>query len=276
VKKQSGLTRIHSVTSHSNKIFAINLECPEIALITRPGQFIQLKLPYSESCLWPRPFSIHKAANGLITVSIKKAGKITNILETKKPGEMIYVTGPLGNSFKMPPSGRDIYFAAGGVGLPPLHFLAEKLLDQGYPSETLHFYSGALTEDELFGHEELNSLGIEYIAATDDGSRGISGFVTEPLAIELTRRRTAEPGFNPIIYGCGPIPMLKKLAEICHGLTCYLSLEQLMPCGWGVCNGCAVKVKKNDDIITEDERGFRLARVCREGPVFDASEIIWE
>jgi dihydroorotate dehydrogenase electron transfer subunit len=276
VRKYSDLARIHSVISHSDKVFAIDLEYPEIALTAQPGQFIQLKLPQSESCLWPRPFSIHKAVKGLITISIKKAGRMTSIMEKKKPGEMVYITGPLGNSFDIPPSGQDIYFAAGGVGLPPLQFLAEKLLAQGYPPNTLHFYSGARTRDELFGHEELRSLAIEYIAATDDGSQGISGFVTEPLAVELIRRRTAEPDFNPIIYGCGPIPMLKKLAEICYGLTCYLSLEQLMPCGWGVCNGCAVKIKKNDSIITEDERGFRLARVCREGPVFEASEIIWE
>lgn len=276
MRKYSSLTRIHNVISYSDKIFAINLECPEIASAAQPGQFIQLKLPRNESCLWPRPFSIHKAANDLITISVKKAGRVTNILETKKSGELIHVTGPLGNSFKMPPPGRDIYFAAGGVGMPPLHFLVVKLIEQGYPAETLHFYSGAKTESELFGDEELQALGIEYIAATDDGSKGISGFITEPLAIELMRRRTGENRFDPIIYGCGPIPMLKKLAELCYGLTCYLSLEQLMPCGWGVCNGCAVKIKKNVNDITEDERGFRLARVCREGPVFEASEIIWE
>jgi len=276
VRKYSNQTRIHSVVSLSNKIYTLNLECPEISSIAQPGQFVQLRLPESESTIWPRPFSIHKATDDIITISIKKIGKITRLLETLKPGNLVTVTGPLGNSFDMPAPGKDIYFVAGGVGLPPLQFLAERLLKQGYPGEKLHFYSGAGNSDELFGDSELKALGFDYVSATDDGTIGIKGFITEPLAAELMRRRTGDNGFNPVIYGCGPIPMLKKLAEVCYGMPCYLSLEALMPCGWGVCNGCAVKVIKNNDQATEDEHGFRLARVCKEGPIFDASEVIWE
>ncbi|MCP4582157.1 MAG: dihydroorotate dehydrogenase electron transfer subunit [candidate division Zixibacteria bacterium] len=274
--KHSSLARIHSVISLSKKIFTLNLECPQIASIAQPGQFVQLKLPDDQSSIWPRPFSIHKAADEIVTISIKKFGKITRLLETLKSGSMINVTGPLGNSFSMPPPDREIYFAAGGVGLPPLQFLAEKLLRQGYPVDKLHFYSGARSAEELFGDHELQALGLDYVSATDDGTTGIKGYITEPLSVELTRRRTGNEDFIPIIYGCGPEPMLKKLAAVCYKIPCFLSLEALMPCGWGVCNGCAVKIKKNDNLVTEDERGFRLARVCKEGPVFDASEVIWE
>ena len=117
---------------------------------------------------------------------------------------------------------------------------------------------------------------MNYIISTDDGSTGIKGFITEPLAVELAKIRTGGNDEDPVIYSCGPSAMLKKVAELAYGLECYLSLEQLMPCGWGVCNGCAVKVKTRNKTTTEDERGFRLARVCKEGPIFDASEIIWE
>jgi dihydroorotate dehydrogenase electron transfer subunit len=247
-----------------------------VAKVCLPGQFVQIKLVDYPPAIWPRPFSIHHADDGVFVLSIKKYGKITGILETKRPGDKLFVTGPLGNSFDVPPPGHDIYFVAGGVGLPPLSFFCAELIKAGYPKESIHFYSGAKTAEELFGDDDLKSLDIDYVTATDDGTFGIKGYVTEPLAVELTRRRTGDSSFKPIIYGCGPTPMLKHLAEISYGVSCYLSLEQFMPCGWGVCNGCAVKLRKNDNTPTEDKRDFRLARVCKDGPIFAAAEVIWE
>jgi dihydroorotate dehydrogenase electron transfer subunit len=276
VSKYSGLCAIREIKILSPKIFSLTIECFSIARAGKPGQFVQIKLVDYPSAIWPRPFSIHKINGDTLTLSIKKFGKITKILEARKPGDKLFITGPLGNSFTDPSPGNDIYFVAGGVGLPPLHFFCSKLIESGYPKERIHFYSGSKTADELFGHDELKLLGIDYVTATDDGSFGIKGYVTEPLAVELTRRRTGDAEFKPIIYGCGPMAMLKRLAEICHGLPCYLSLEQLMPCGWGVCNGCAIKLKPHDNIISEDKRDYRLARVCKDGPIFEASEVIWE
>ena len=125
MRKYSKLARIHSLKTLTNKIYTIDIEYPEIASQVKPGQFIQLKLPEIESSIWPRPFSVHRADNSLITISIKKFGKITKYLETLTPGSMIFVIGPLGNSFEFPPQDKDLYFAAGGVGLPPLQFWAE-------------------------------------------------------------------------------------------------------------------------------------------------------
>lgn len=276
MRKYSGLCRIEKVTSLTSKIFSIEIYCPAITEICLPGQFLQLKIPGCKTSNWPRPFSIHKAENGIVTLSIKKLGVITNLLEKKQPGENLFVTGPLGNSFTIPQSGQDIYFIAGGVGLPPLHFFCRRLLDMGYPGKNIHFYSGAKTKDELFGDREMIAMGIDYVAATDDGSFGVKGFVTEPLSVELAGRKTGAAAFDPIVYSCGPTVMLKKVSEICHNIPCYVSLEQLMPCGWGVCNGCAVKLKNSGDIETEDKRDYRLARVCKEGPVFDAAEVLWD
>ena len=276
MRKFSGLCSVRKVTSITCKIFTIEIECPEIANHCQPGQFIQIKLPDYPSTLWPRPFSIHKIDDGVLTITIKKYGTITTLLETKRPGDRLLVTGPLGNRFESPVDNKDIYFIAGGVGLPPLHFFCNELIKSGYPRAKLHLYSGGRTKDELFCNDELEKLGIDYIAATDDGSFGIKGFITEPLTVELMKKRTSDDKFSPIIYSCGPTAMLKKVAELCNGLTCYVSLEQLMPCGWGVCNGCAVKLNKNNGGITEDNRDYRLARVCREGPIFDAAEVLWE
>lgn len=276
MRKFSGQAVVKNVTRLTEKIYSIDIDNPAIASICIPGQFVQIKLLDYQSSIWPRPFSIHSARGGVVTISIKKYGKITELMENLRAGDKVFMTGPLGNGFKPPPAGREIYFAAGGVGLPPLHYFCAELLKNGYPSKLLHFYSGARTEAELFGNTEIKDLGIDYVVATDDGSFGIDGYITEPLAIELIRRRTSESLFEPVIFGCGPVPMLKKLAEVCYNLTCYLSLEQLMPCGWGVCNGCAVKIKTHDNRKTEDERGFRLARVCKEGPVFEAAEVLWE
>ncbi len=276
MRKHSGLCKIEKVTSLTSSIFSIEIECPAIADKCHPGQFVQLKINDYPSLIWPRPFSIHNAENGNITLSLKKFGTITNLLEKKKPGDYIQVTGPLGNYFQMPRPDKDIYFIAGGVGLPPLHYCCMKILDSGHPADKIHFYSGAATGDDLFCQQQMEELGVDYVAATDDGSFGIQGYVTEPFYVELMRRRTAGESFEPVVYGCGPMPMLKRVAEISYGIPCFVSLEQLMPCGWGVCNGCAVKLKKTDNHKTEDNRNFRLARVCKEGPIFDASEVMWE
>lgn len=276
MRRYSGPVRIHAKKTISDKVFALELDCPEIAAAARPGQFVQLKLINDKNSLWPRPFSIHHATEKLLTITIKKYGKTTALIDRLNEGDSIMTTGPLGNSFENPPKGVPIYLVAGGVGLPPIHFLCESLLKAGYPPDSIKFYSGARTADELLGDDEIKKLGVDYVVATDDGSRGIKGYITEPVAVDITTYRTKNPGHAPVVFSCGPMIMLQHLADVCYGLTCYLSLEQLMPCGWGVCNGCAVKVKSSCQEKTEDERGFRLARVCREGPVFNAAEVLWE
>lgn len=272
--KFSGPVEVSGKTVASKNIFSLDIISPKIASQASPGQFIQVKIPGINPVPWPRPFSVHKVSDEVVTISIKKCGKVTELLYSIDRGDRLYVIGPLGNGFELPPMGKSIYLVAGGVGLPPLHFLCEYILEQGYPPELIHFYSGARCADELFANDELTSLGIDYIVSTDDGSYGIKGFITEPFAGDLMKAHADD--LKSVIYSCGPMAMMKKMAELCHGLECYLSLEQLMPCGWGACNGCAVKIKISDDNNTEDERGFRLARVCKEGPVFKASELIWD
>ena len=274
--KFSGSVEVSGKTVISRNIFSLDIVSPQIASQASPGQFIQVKIPGINSVLWPRPFSVRKIKDDIVTVSIKKCGKVTGLLYDINRGDRLYVTGPFGNGFILPKMGRSIYLVAGGAGLPPLLFLCESILEKGYSPKLIHFYSGARYVEELFANDELTSLGVHSVVTTDDGSYGIKGLVTEPFANDLTKVHSGKDDLGPVIYGCGPMAMVKKVAEICHGLECYLSLEQLMPCGWGVCNGCAVKIKAGDSDNTEDEKGFRLARVCKEGPVFKASELIWD
>jgi len=274
--KFSSLVTVVNIIHLSKTAFTLQMNCPQITSRAKPGQFIQLKLHHSNLSLWPRPFSIHRIEDEVVTITVKKCGKVTDEMAKLKPGDSLHLTGPLGNSFKLPSRNKSIYLVAGGVGLPPLHLLCESVLKDGHSPDKIHFYSGARSADELFADEEIKALGINYTVATDDGSTGIKGFITEPLESEIAKIRAGEKPENVVVYSCGPLMMLRKVAEICDGFECYISLEQLMPCGWGVCNGCAVKVKMAENYETEDERGFRLARVCKEGPVFSASEIIWE
>lgn len=276
IMKFSRFTTIEEKVHLTDKIFVLRLSCPEIASIAKPGQFVQLRLANYGAYLWPRPFSIHQAKDGIISLTIKRCGAITNRLSRLDKGDNVYTTGPLGNRFNIPSQWKPIYLVAGGVGLPPLHFLCETLLKNGCPAEYIHFFSGAGCADDLFADEEIKSLGVNYILTTDDGSAGVKGFITKPLEEKIAEFINTDISQRPIIYSCGPMPMLKKIAEICSGFECYVSLEQLMPCGWGVCNGCAVKVVNRNNSAVEDERGFRLARVCKEGPIFEASEILWE
>ena len=267
--KYSDTYPIKSVTLPSPKIIRLEINSPQIASLARPGQFIQIRIPDKETNIWPRPFSIQLAENGCLTLYIKIFGKMTSHLAKLKIGDTLSITGPLGNGFTEPPNQVPLFLVAGGVGLPPLYFLVHTLLKKGYPPELIHLYSGAKSAADLFANDEISLLNIHYHISTEDGSMGSKGLVVEPFAADFAGKESS------IVYACGPMAMLAAVADIAGKNPCQLSLEQLMPCGWGVCNGCAIKLK-SDNSIVEDERGFRLARVCKEGPVFEADSILWD
>jgi dihydroorotate dehydrogenase electron transfer subunit len=267
--KYSDIYTIKSVALPSPKIIRLEIDCPQIANLAQPGQFVQIRIPDKETNIWPRPFSIHQVENGCLTLYIKIFGKMTRHLGRLSTGDSLSITGPLGNGFAEPEHQGPLYLVAGGVGLPPLYFLIHTLLKKGYPPGLIHLYSGAKSAADLFARDEILSLNIDSHITTEDGSIGQKGLVVEPFAADVAGAK------NGIVYACGPMAMLSEIAKIAANNPCQLSLEQLMPCGWGVCNGCAVKIR-NDNSIVEDDRGFRLARVCKEGPVFKASDILWD
>jgi len=155
--------------------------------------------------------------------------------------------------------------AAGGVGAPPLCFFAARLAPTLPADEQVLILAGARRRDLLVGLDEFRALGAEVRIATDDGSQGYQGYVTDLLQDALQ-----EP-IPSAVYACGPNRMLRVVAQICieRGVPCQVSLDAPMPCGTGVCLGCAVKVATPDG-------GVWYKRACTEGPVFRAEEVVWE
>jgi dihydroorotate dehydrogenase electron transfer subunit len=233
--------------------------------IAQPGQFIEIKINNTTEPLLRRPFSIHRAGNSLeILYEIK--GKGTEELSYKKPGESLDVIGPLGNGFdfrKPITVNRQPILVAGGMGVAPLLFLADKLAfckpitDNHKPIILI----GAKTKKQILCEKEFKQLGFDVKIATDDGSCGFKGRVTGLLK-DLLLAENLQP---LTVFSCGPKPMLKELSRIAslHYIPAQVSLEEHMACGIGACLGCVVK--------TVD--GYQ--RVCKDGPVFDAQEIIW-
>jgi len=204
-----------------------------------------------------RPFSIFRMTQAGCQILYRIRGKGTSALRDAGEGTFLDVIGPLGNPYPMP-EGVDIpLIVAGGAGIASLMFLAERLAGRGYV-----FY-GARTVDELLFMDDLRGYAKGLFISTDDGSMGERGTIIDVLNDFLTHRPS--PVTRYLIYACGPGQMLKAVSETSRkrGITAYISVEENMACGVGACQGCAVKTAG----------GYK--RVCREGPVFDAGEVVW-
>ncbi len=237
----------------------VRLTAPYCAQHSQPGSFVQMRVSDHADPFLRRPMSVGGTDNaaGTIDVVFKVTGTGTSILSSAKPGNRLSVVGPLGKPFHLPESGN-VLLVGGGVGMPPLFFAATRL----DPARTT-VVQGARTADLLLYREEFAELGVGQVIATDDGSAGHSGFVTEPL-----ERILSDTGTEPFaVLACGPTPMLMAVARIAQkcGVPCQLSLEEHMACGIGICMGCAVR---RADIA---ETTYDL--VCVDGPVFEASQI---
>ncbi len=246
---------IQHVKVYSNRCVAsqmyelvLNTDIPEFL----PGQFIQLYLAGRSSFFMPRPFSIYKLKNGQLSILYKIYGKATLEISQLNPGDSIKMWGPLGNSFSLD---KNIHRAmiAGGVGIPPIVALAESVQNLG--GHTTVFIGGR-TKADIICIEALKAVGAEIQIATNDGSMGFAGFVTD-----LFKERIH---IFEKIYACGPKPMEKVVAHLAvdHHIACELSMEEVMACGIGICVGCVVPVKDGDS--------FTFKKLCSDGPVIKA------
>ncbi len=259
----------------SDIILKYTFRAKDISSSAKPGQFVQIKINSGHDPLWPRPFSIFdiNESDGEISIIFKIAGRGTNLLAKKKAGDSVHIFGPLGSGFSLPGNSQKIIMAAGGVGLPPLYLLSRFSIENGLPPESIVFISGARTKNDLFKCEELAKLNVDLRYCTDDGSYGEKGTVIDLL------KNILKKNIDISVYSCGPSAMLKRVDELLvdNNIAGYLSLEELMPCGYGICSGCAVKVNPPDNRgPTDDNRDYHLKRVCVDGPVFKAGEVIWE
>jgi dihydroorotate dehydrogenase electron transfer subunit len=237
--------------------YRLSLHAPAVAAAARPGQFVMLRSAPGADPLLPRAFSVYAAdpEAGRIDVLYRVIGAGTRAMRRLRPGDTASLWGPLGNTFTPALSGR-LLLVGGGVGVPPLVFLASHVCDRPVTA-----FVGAATAAYLAGTEDLAAAGAEVRVATDDGTSGRRGFVTELLEEALALGREATT-----VYACGPLGMLAAVARIgtTAGVPCQLALEAPMACGVGACLGCTVP-----------RAGGGFARVCADGPVFDREAIDW-
>jgi dihydroorotate dehydrogenase electron transfer subunit len=242
----------------------MGLNSPDIASSAKPGQFIMMRINEGTDPLLRRPFSICGVRDHeILLILYKTVGHGTRILSKKKPGEKLWVMGSLGNGFNLPAPDKKAILVAGGIGLAPLYFLAHCL------KNSLHsFLAGFGTMKDIIPPGHVTHENLTLTISTDDGSSGYSGFVTDLLETSLAAH--AHEKEKIAIYACGPMSMLKKTASIAadRGIACQVSLEALMACGLGACQGCAVRVNQQD-------QSTPYRHVCKDGPVFPSNEIDW-
>lgn len=237
-------------------IYSFEILCPEIAEIAKPGQFVHIRV---DGFTLRRPVSICgiDAEKGTLRIVFEIRGEGTAVMAKLNEGELIDMLAPLGHGFTVNPDFNKVVLIGGGIGTPPMLPLANAY------GEKATVITGFRSANAVILQEDFRKTGAETILCTDDGSLGIHGFVTQPFE-EIVKSEKIDA-----VYACGPMPMLKGISSICreNGIYCEISLEERMACGIGACLGCACKTKKNDEEY--------FAHVCKEGPVFNAEEVVW-
>lgn len=248
------------------EVYRLTVFAPAIAEQAQPGQFVMVKAGLGSDPLLRRPFSLHQvSADGKVQIVFKVVGKGTRLLALLQAGDRLDLNGPLGQGFKMPTQNK-VFLVGGGMGIAPLLFLAKELLARG-EERTFKVLLGARNADE-FRELAANfvALGITPLLATDDGSAGHHGLVTDLLSQEGGEVTDLQ------VYCCGPTPMMKAVGRICRakGWPCQVSLETEMACGVAACLGCAVEKAKCCQNTEQD-----YLHVCKDGPVFEVRELSW-
>jgi dihydroorotate dehydrogenase electron transfer subunit len=253
--------RIVEQTSASGEFRLLVLDAPDLAGVAQPGQFVHLRVPRLPAESLRRPFSVFDAGGGCLRILYKRVGTGTRALSDARTGEAVEAIGPLGRGFPLDPGGRHPVLVAGGYGVAPLHFLAARMGRLGT------VFLGGVSAASILCETPLRAMGWDVRVSTEDGSAGEKGLVTEALDRWLAARADSAP---PEFYACGPDGMLRAVAERAAAAGCkaWVSLERRMGCGVGACLSCVVRVR--------GEGGERWARVCRDGPVFEGSEVVWQ
>jgi dihydroorotate dehydrogenase electron transfer subunit len=255
--------------------YLIRLHCPPLARAIRPGQFLMIRVPGATDPLLGRPFALYDTVldedgqAAAVDVVYLVVGKVTGLLAKQRPGDKVEVWGPLGNGFPDLDGVDHVGLVAGGIGQTPFLAHVRQLLGgRGYGGRParqaagrVSLYYGVRSGDLAAGVDDFKAAGAAVHLASDDGSVGFRGFVTQLLE---------QQGPPSHLVGCGPEPMLRALAALARrwGTPCHLSLETPMACGVGICFSCVTQVKAKG--------GWDYRRVCVDGPVFDASALWWE
>lgn len=257
IKKE--LCQIVSQAEIAEHIFKLTLQGELVREMDEPGQFVHLKVSNHAEPLLRRPISIsdiNKKENQF-TMIYRAEGRGTSLLSERKPGEVVDVLGPLGKGFPIEAvsAGEVALLVGGGIGVPPLYELSKQLVKRGV--KVIHVL-GFQSEKVVFYEEDFTKLSETYVA-TVDGSYGTKGFVTNIIEDRKLK-------FD-VLYSCGPTPMLKALEHNYQDKKVYLSLEERMGCGIGACFACVCHTG-------DDPTGHTYKKVCSDGPVFKAGEVL--
>jgi len=244
----------------AHNIYEMELKGDLVQQIEKPGQFVHIKVDNSIDVLLRRPISIAEVnkEEQKMKIIFRKEGEGTKRLSQKKSGEVLDVLGPLGNGFSIEDmkSGDKALIVGGGIGVPPLYELSKQLVQKGV--KVTHIL-GFQTKSVVFYEDEFKKLG-DTLIATVDGTYGDQGFVTDIIRKEKIQFET--------LYSCGPTPMLHAIETMFPDQNVYISLEERMGCGIGACFACVCPLK-------EDETGLSYKKVCTDGPVFRAGEVVY-
>jgi dihydroorotate dehydrogenase electron transfer subunit len=260
-------------TEVSPGYFRMRLTAPCEMLGSRPGQFVMVKVRDAIDPLLRRPFGIFDLGSAAadytggndqpyLEMLYRVVGKGTAMLSALHHGDHLDILGPLGKGFEQGDPSEEKILVGGGVGLAPLYYLAKDLVG----TSRVRLFIGGRTKEDILCVTEFERLGVETYVATDDGTLGAGGMVTEVMERHLVEEKNAMT-----VFACGPMPMLKAVAEIARRreIPCQVSLEAYMACGMGACLGCVVKGRDHG----EHRPDYRC--VCKDGPVFDFRELQW-
>ncbi|MFH1980525.1 MAG: dihydroorotate dehydrogenase electron transfer subunit [Pseudomonadota bacterium] len=233
-----------------------------------PGQFVMVHLPGLGQPLLRRPFSIFRRLDATeekgIELLYRIVGPVTRAMSALGSGDAVDIVGPAGRGFAVDATHRRVSLVGGGIGIPPLFFLAAEATRRGvWQPAAVQVFLGGRTRSDLLCVDDFCALGVAVIQTTDDGSAGDQCLVTHPVEMDISRARP------DAIYACGPMPMLACVAGIGerHGIATQVSVETLMACGIGACLGCAVKARNSaNDYL----------HACTHGPVFDAMDLAFD
>lgn len=249
---KSFIAEVHSKEFLSERHFILRLSPHVQTIRPEPGQFYLLRTGSGYDPFLRRPFSVFNWSEDLIEFFIIQKGRATEQLMRTSSGALLEVLGPLGRGFRLPEQGQMPYLCGGGVGIAPVYFLARNIKG---PKTIIY---GASTVEDLVLKRQLSEIeSAELVLVTEDGTEGMKGTVVDALKTVIR-----DPA-SSVIYACGPEPMLEaiKTDPSLSKIDTYISVEERMACGVGVCLGCAYPTKDG------------MKRVCVEGPVFKIEEI---
>lgn len=243
-------------TAIAENIFSFEIHCPEVAKEAKCGQFVHILV---QGKTLRRPISICEVnrEKGTLRVVFEIRGAGTDQLSTLNVGDEINMIAPLGNGFTVRelPENKRVIVVGGGIGVPPM-------LETAKAHKKAVAILGFRSFDRVILKRDFEANGIETTICTDDGSVGYHGLVSDPLSAEL------EKGGVDAVFACGPKPMLAAVMKLAkqHNIFCEISLEERMACGVGACVGCVCRINRGGE--------EKLLRVCKDGPVFNAEEVI--